>query len=294
MKRSKKETTGNKVLPAAEAIDDGLFAEVAGILEAARRQTARSVNTYMVAAHWLIGRRIVEAEQSGQARAAYGEPLIEGLSARLTERYGRGFSAANLKNFREFYLTFPNRTVTAPFELSGDTAARPLEIPSGNRYPAGSGSDSPEQSPEIRYPVGSESPLGFHPNLGWSHYRGLMRVENQDARLFYETEAVKAQWSKRELERQIGSLYYERLLASRDKRGMLAENRRKGTPALPLEVIKDPYVLEFLNLPEDHRLNETELEERIITHLKEFLLELGHGFAFIGRQQRLTLDGDHF
>jgi len=116
-----------------------------------------------------------------------------------------------------------------------------------------------------------------------------MQVEKPEARLFYEQEAATARWSKRAQERQIGSLYYERLLMSRDKCGMLAADRKATREVHPLEIIKDPYVLEFLNLPENHRLNETELEERLITHLQAFLLELGHGFAFIGRQQRLTL-----
>ncbi len=252
-----------------------LFAEVAGILEEARRQTVRSVNTHMVSAYWLVGWRIVEAEQGGKARAGYGERLIESLSVWLTQRYGRGHSVANLRNFREFYLAYPKRIE---------------EI----RYPLGSELTAPTKPSEIHYPLGSESHLGFHPNLSWSHYRAIMRVEKLEARDFYEEEAGLAGWSKRELERQIGSLYYERLLMSRDKRGILVENRKAVGITHPLEVIKDPYVLEFLDLPEDHRLTETGLEDRLITHLQAFLLELGRGFAYIGRQQRLTLDGDHF
>ena len=144
-----------------------------------------------------------------------------------------------------------------------------------------------------RHMLCDESTPSFHQDLGWSHYRTLMRVEKPEARTFYEQETAQAHWSVRELERQIGSLYYERLLMSKEKKEMLCENRH--TVGLhPLDVIKDPYVLEFLNLPEDHRLNETDLEDRLIENLQSFLQELGHGFAFIGRQQRLTLDGDHF
>jgi len=196
-------------------------------------------------------------------------------------RLGNGYSVANLKNFRAFYLTYPDRLEAIRYPLGSELA--------------GSAQEERAQAviPVKRDLLGSESPAGFHPHLSWSHYRALLRVEKLEARRFYEQEAATARWSKRELERQIGSLYYERLLMSRDKRGLLAENRKSASAAHPLEVIKDPYVLEFLNLPEDHRLNETELEARLITHLQAFLLELGHGFAFIGRQQRLTLEGDH-
>jgi len=226
----------------------------------------------MVTAYWLIGQRIVEAEQGGKERAGYGERLLEDLSTRLEKRFARGFSVTNLRSVRMFYLTYRNREI---------------------QYPPGA-EFRKEPSLEIQHPLGSEFTTGFHPNLGWSHYRALMRVEKPEARGFYEQEAAVAGWSKRELERQIGSLYYERLLMSRDKKGMLKEQRRKTSAADPLGVIKDPYVLEFLDLPEDHRLNETQLEERLISRMQQFLLELGHGFAFIGRQQRLTLDGDHF
>jgi predicted nuclease of restriction endonuclease-like (RecB) superfamily len=279
----------------AEDPAERLFAEVAGILEHARRQTVRSVNTYMVTAYWLIGWRIVEAEQGGETRAGYGERLIEGLSVRLTKRFGRGFSMPNLRNFRGFYLAFQERlseiryTLCSEFEKHMSQAAftaRRRLIAAESTKPIEMGKEH-----ERHGPIHDET--RFHPNLGWSHYRALMRVENPVARRFYEDEAANADWSVRELQRQIGSLYYERLLASRDKRGMIREQRLTARSEA-LAVIKDPYVLEFLDLPEDHRLNETELEERLISHLQAFLLELGHGFALIGRQQRLTLDGDHF
>ena len=275
MKKPKKSERVTDELPAVAVDADRLFREVADILEEARRQTIRTVNTNMVSAYWLIGWRIVDAEQGGKARARYGERLIENLSARLTKHYGKGHSVANLRNFREFYLAYPNRV-------------------GGIRYPAGSESTTADRQRGIQHPAGSESRAGFHPNLSWSHYRVLMRVKKPDAREFYEKEAAVTGWGKRQLERQIGSLYYERLLMSREKRAMLTENRDSTPEPHPLEVIKDPYVLEFLGLPEDHQLNETELEERLITHIQAFLLELGQGFAFIRRQHRLTLDGDHF
>jgi predicted nuclease of restriction endonuclease-like (RecB) superfamily len=294
--------------PGAEDPADRLFAEVAGILEQARRQTVRSVNTYMVTAYWLVGWRIVEAEQGGETRAGYGQRLIEGLSVRLTKRFGRGFSVQSLWNFRELFLTYRERTPRILSTLRRESDSEPFnaailstawrEFARADES-AGIG-DTASSELAIRSHTGmapvvqpGEPGIGFHPNLGWSHYRALMRVDKPAARQFYEDEAATAGWSVRELQRQIGSLYYERLLASRDKRGMIREQRQTAAPD-PLAVIKDPYVLEFLDLPEDHRLNETELEARLLSHLQGFLLELGHGFALIGRQQRLTLDGDHF
>lgn len=274
------------------ADEERLFSEVAEILEEARRQTVRSVNRYMVKAYWLIGWRIVVAEQGGKARADYGKGIIENLSKRLTERFGKGFSVQSLWNFRSFFLTYRERgaSILSPAGRESDSFIGKAAILS----PLGSELETADLSAAKNRQMGEEYLEGFHPNLGWSHYRALMRVEKPEARQFYEQEAVRAGWRKRDLERQIDSLYYERLLMSRNKRGMLAKNRLKNFPAHPLEIIKDPYVLEFLDLPESHMLSETVLEARLISHLQEFLLELGHGFAFIGRQQRLTLEGDHF
>ncbi|MGA1865723.1 MAG: PDDEXK nuclease domain-containing protein [bacterium] len=259
-----------------------LFNRVVAILEKARTTVVRTVNSQMVIAYWLIGREIVEEEQKGSARAEYGRRLIKGLSMKLTERYGSGFSVANLKNFRQFYVTFKDRMP----EIG---------------YPAGSQSP-PERKRDMldgewrenSYPMESQSQRKFHPDLSWSHYRALMRIESPDARSFYEIEAVRNHWNRRQLERQISSLLFERLLKSRDKEDVIKLANEGHVVEKPLDVIKDPYVLEFLDLPESHRLVESKLEEALITHLQEFLLELGNGFAFVGRQKRLTLEGDHF
>jgi predicted nuclease of restriction endonuclease-like (RecB) superfamily len=199
----------------------------------------------MVRAYWSVGQAIVEQEQKGRGRAGYGERLIESLAERLSEEFGRGFTATNLRYFRQFYLNFP-----------------------------------------IHHALRDE--------LSWTHYRLLSRVENLDARLFYEREAAQQSWSTRELERQIGSLFYERVVLSSGKRVMLAENRSQAERYSPEEFVKDPYVLEFLGLPESPALREADLEAALLSHLQEFLLELGKGFAFVARQQRITLDGDHF
>lgn len=253
-----------------------LFERVAGILESGRGRAMRTINHETVLAYWLIGREIVQALQGGEARAQYGNALIADLAKRLTGHYGAGFSAANLKNFRQFYQAYPDRGVS-------------ISHPSGSQLAAS------EELKPISYPAGSESPSSFHPNLSWSHYRALMRVENNAARQFYETEAVQSNWSRRDLERQIGSLFYERLLASTDKAAMLEGVRHEARPLNPLDMLKDPYVLEFLDLPSVPQLQENQLEQAIIDKLQHFLLELGRGFSFIARQKRMRfVDKDFY
>ena len=259
-----------------------LFDRVVTILERARANVVRSVNSQMVIAYWLMGQEIVKEEQQGEKRAGYGKRLIEELSVGLTDRYGKGFSTTNLGYFRQFYLTFQNRVPEIRHPLGGELPEPEKSHPVGGDLPVRD------------HQAGNASFQGFHPDLSWSHYRALMRVENENARFFYEIEAAKNGWTKRQLERQIHSFYYERLLKSRDKAGM-RKLANQGEPAeQPVDVIKDPYVLEFLDLPESPWLVESELESALISRLQEFLLELGAGFALIGRQKRLTLDGDHF
>ncbi len=146
----------------------------------------------------------------------------------------------------------------------------------------------------IPHPLGGESSTGFHPNLSWSHYRALMRVENIAARQFYETEAVRANWSRRDLERQINSLFHERLLASTDRAAMLEGTRESISALVPMDMLKDPYVLEFLDLPSAPQLQESQLEQAIVDKLQAFLLELGRGFSFVARQKRLRFDNKDF
>ena len=279
-----KKSTAKKPAPAAQETTtapapDALMQRVVEILEGARGQVVRAVNASTVTAYWLIGRELVEAMQQGEQRAAYGQTLIARLAEQLTARYGKGFSAANLKNFRQFYLVYADRILSPPSRAS----AAPI------RYPLGSESlDLP-----VDHPPGGEWPA-FDPQLSWSHYRALMRVDKPEARRFYEQECVRAQWSRRDLERQINSLYYERLLASRDKAGMLAEGCSDADRLRPIDVLKDPYVLEFLDLPDVPRLRESQLEDAIITGLQQFLLELGRGFSFVARQQRLRFEDKDF
>jgi predicted nuclease of restriction endonuclease-like (RecB) superfamily len=256
---------------------DSILGDISHVIDAARKSAARSVNCIMTAAYWLIGRRIVESEQKGEKRAAYGAELIERLSVDLRKRYGNGFSRQNLQQMRQFYLLYRPEQIyqTASGESVNNSATNICQTPSG-----------------ILQTVFAESPLfniaASFP-LPWSDYVRLLSVKNEKARRFYETEALRGGWSVRQLDRQINSQFYERTAMSRNKATML----RKGAKALPEDhvqptgEIKDPFVLEFLGLKDEY--SETDLEEALIRHLESFLLELGSDFCFIGRQKRLQV-----
>jgi predicted nuclease of restriction endonuclease-like (RecB) superfamily len=237
----------------------------------------------MVHSYWLIGREIVLVEQQGKKRAEYGEQLMRRLAERLSSRFGRGFSTPNLRNMRQFYLAYPAGSAL-PEELGG-----PIKLP-----------ESQELSGEtpIRSAAPSESiPQAWKPfpsALGWTHYLCLMRIPDPVARAFYEIEAVREGWSSRELERQLASHLFERLAKSRDPEQVLALARHGQRIAPPADVLKEPLVLEFLDLKEKPFWQERDLEQAIIEKLGDFLLELGKGFCFVARQKRLTLEGDHF
>ncbi len=282
-----------------------LYERVRGILESARVGAARSVNTVQVVANWRIGLEIVEEEKKGQARADYGKRLIEGLSRKMTRDYGSGYSAQNLFYMVQFYRTYPELTPTGAI-LHAARGELPI-VDAGCKPQAGSfkkgyalrsessGAAATDVS-RILHAARGESwrPGRLHPNLSWTHYRTLLRVDKVDIRAFYEIEAVKNNWAARELERQINSLLYERLALSRDKKGVMQLATKGQTVHAPADVFKDPVVMEFLGLPESPKLVETEMEQAMINNLQAFLLEMGKGFAFVGRQKRLTLDGDHF
>jgi predicted nuclease of restriction endonuclease-like (RecB) superfamily len=256
---------------------DAFYEQICNILNAAQTNIARTVNTAQVLSHWLIGREIIEAEQQGQARADYGENLIKNLATRLKQDYGKGFSYSNLKYMRQFYLGFPS--FLGSIEKSHAVRGL-LEI--GSKL-AELGTSTPNWQPGQ-----------LHPNLSWTHYRTLLKVENLLPRSFYEIEALKNNWSSRELERQINSLLFERLAKSTDKQGLMQLATQGQIVQTPADVFKDPFVIEFLGLPESPRLVESDLETALIENLQTFLLELGKGFAFVKRQERITLEGDHF
>lgn len=249
---------------------DAVLADVVGVIEQGRSAAARTVNAVMTAAYWLVGRRIVETEQGGRARATYGEALLERLSLDLTARFGRGFSRQNLQQMRQFYLAY--RTKEIRQTASGDSGIQLIRQ---------------TLSGESRVEVAAGG-LSFP--LPWSHYVLLLGLRTEPARQFYETEALRGGWTVRQLSRQIDTQFYERTALSRNKAAML----RKGAVAKladavsPEEELKSPYVLEFLGLKDEY--SESELEEALIARLETFLLELGDDFAFVGRQRRLRLD----
>lgn len=224
------------------------------LIHEARKRTIAVVNTTMVYTYYEVGRMIVEDEQQGEQRAEYGTELLKHLSEQLSNKFGKGFSAQNLANMRQFYLTYSKDNI---FQT-----------------------------------VSRESENGF--TLSWSHYLKLMRISNPEERRFYEIEAKDNNWSLRELQRQFDSSLYERLALSRDKEGVKALAHEEQVIDTPKDIVKDPYVLEFIGLPELPQYNESELEQRLIDNLQTFLLELGKGFTFVGRQVRFTFDEQHF
>ena len=237
-----------------------LITDLASLIEQGRKAIVRYVNTALVATYWLIGRRIVEYEQKGQARAEYGSALLQKISSDLGQQFGKGFSADNLEVMRKLYLTYP-------VEIS-ETLSRKSEISSIfqvliNKF-----------------------------TLTWSHYRLLLRLDESFQREFYEAESTRGNWSVRQLDRQIQSMLYEQTALSKRKQAVIAKAHEKPIILKPEDEIKDPYILEFLGLKDEY--SESQLEKALIKHLENFLLELGIGFTFVARQKRITLEGRHF
>ena len=224
-----------------------LFQKIAEIIEQARQTVAQTANLAMLHTYFEIGRMIVEDEQQGHARAAYGKQTLRELSERLTERFGKGFSVDNLQNMRQFYAIFSKyETLSRKFRLS------------------------------------------------WSHYLVLMRIQNPDERSFYEIESAQNQWSLATLKRQYDSSLYERLALSRDKEAVKKLAAKGQTIEKPADILKNPLTLDFLGLDDRHAYSESDLENAILSKIQQFLLELGKGFAFIGRQVRFTFEEEHF
>ena len=244
------------------SINQNFFQRISDILEKAKKNDRTAVNLSMVYAYYEIGRKIIEEEQNGESRAAYGPQLLKELSAYLTRHYGKGFSVGNLKNIRQFYKVYSADQI-------GETVFSQFDnlptVSTGRKF-----------------------------YLSWSHYLKLMRIGNMDERHFYEIESVKNDWSLSELKRQYNSALYERLALSTDKEKVYRLAQEGQKIETPKDAVKDPYVLEFLGLKEYPEYSESELESRIIDHLQQFLLELGTGFTFVGRQVRFTFDEEHF
>ncbi len=255
MKKSAKKTP-NKSPQAAGALVPsmgssgrltGLLSNLRAVILEARQQVIQAVDVVQVRTCWIVGRHIVEFEQGGQSRAAYGKSVLAQVSAQLTAEFGKGFDASNLYKMSQFYRAFPNLDA--------------LRL-----------------------------------NLSWTHYRLLLRVDSLEARLWYMDEASSQNWNTRALDRQIGTLYYERLLASKDRQSVRDEATEKlaEMQSTPREFIRDPVMLEFLGLPGTGKLLESNLEHALIDNLQSFLLELGKGFAFVARQQRISTETKDF
>jgi predicted nuclease of restriction endonuclease-like (RecB) superfamily len=285
-----------------------LYREVRSVLESARAGAYRAVNSAMVQAYWQVGRLIVEHAQRGRRRAAYGEQVLAELSRRLTGEFGRGFDGANLRKMRLFYGAFAIRAAVR-HESVGRVGSAPARPATSGRHTNARRSDLAE--PTIRDTVRFDSaarsiaPVGaidsresqrpeLRPELSWTHYRILLGVEDATARERYMHEAATQHWSTRQLERQISVLYHERMLASRKKSPVRSEARRKLAALAPEQFIRDPYVLDFLDLEDYPGLRELEVEKAINANLQAFLLEMGKGFAFVARQKRVRFEDEDF
>ena len=254
---------------------DDFLAGISELLDQARRAAAKAVNSLLAATYWEVGRRIVELEQGGTARAEYGEGIIKRLATDLTAKYGRGFSRRNLEQMRAFYRDWEIwQTPSATFEarVKGSMFAAQ---PKAQTVSALSG---PPQA----------SAFGAF-LLPWSHYVRLLTVDDVNARAFYEAEAIRGGWSVRQLDRQVSSQFYERTSHSKRKAAMLAKGQiaLREDAVTARDEIRDPYLLEFLDLKDEY--SEGELEEALVRHLEWFLLELGAGFTFVARQKRIRV-----
>ncbi|MBI5775477.1 MAG: DUF1016 domain-containing protein [Verrucomicrobia bacterium] len=263
-----------------------LITGIGALLEQSRRAVARSVNCLMTATYWEVGRRIVDFEQGGSDRAEYGEGLLKQLSSDLTAMHGRGFGVDNLERFRQFYVHYGVTEISATLSRKSPEAASALAIiqtPSENSATALRKLPSPADWLLCLEALAQRFPLP------WSHYVRLLAVKDAKARRYYEEEALRGGWSVRQLDRQLGTLFYERTLLSTNKAAMLKKGARPrpGDALTADEALRDPLVLEFLNLKDEY--SETDLEDALIRHLESFLLELGGDFAFVGRQRRLRI-----
>lgn len=256
-----------------DIIKTDLADRIERLITEARKRTVATVNTAMVYTYYEIGRMIVEDEQQGNYRAGYGQTILKALSVRLCAKFGKGFSVDNLENMRKFYLVYSKS------ETLSRISEKSMQI-----------SETSSRKSSTMMTISEK----LHFTLSWSHYLKLMRIENPDERRFYEIEATENNWSLRELQRQFDSSLYERLALSKDKKGVKALAQKGQLIEKPEDVVKDPYVLEFLGLKELPQYSESELEQRLIDHLQIFLLELGKGFTFVGRQVRFTFDEQHF
>jgi len=244
--------------------DNSFFESIAALIQQSRTGVVKYVNTTIVITYYEIGRRIIVQEQHGEKRAQYGKKMLQGLSDYLTANLGKGWSIQNLKLMRQFYMVYSKTRIGQPVVSQSNS--------------------------QIGEPVVSQ----LNPAISWKHYIHLMRITDTNERSFYEIEIAKNGWSYSEFERQYNSSLYERLALSRNKKRIRELAEKGQNIENPQDLLKDPYILEFTGLPEKAEYTETELEQRLIDHLQQFLLELGKGFAFVGRQVRFTYEEESF
>ncbi len=271
----------------------GLVSSIESLLKDSRSRIVREVNQTIVITYWHIGRYIVEFEQGGKERAEYGTELLKRLSEDLTKSFGKGYSYRSLRKIKQFYITF-SKWPALSAKLNGEkwpTLSAQFKNQKG-QSPVAQSKDS------ILHTASAKSELSkiqkAFVQLSWSHFVRLLSVKNEDERNFYLIETAENNWSVRELDRQINSSLFERLLLSKDKKGVKALSEKGQIVENINDALKDPYVLEFLGLEESSKYSESELETAIINNLEKFLLELGKGFSFVARQQRFTSGTDHF
>lgn len=235
------------------------LSQIVDLLQSARNNVVLTINQTMVTTYFEIGRKIVEEEQNGKDRADYGKSLLRDLSKVLTSEFGKGFSVTNIQQMRSFYLSYQK-----------------------------------QQTLSVKSENANQQRLSVDFKLSWSHYLKLMRIDDESERKFYEIEAVKNNWSVRELERQYNSALYTRLVLSRDKDKVKELSEKGLILEKPKDAVKDPYILEFLGLPEHSTYSESQLEQELIDKLEHFLLELGNGFTYVARQKRISFNDKHF
>ncbi len=263
-------------MPDKNQINKSFYNNIRSVIDSARSYSNKAVNSAMVQAYWNIGKLISEYEGEKTNRSDYGKRIIEILSEQLTKDFGKGFTSTNLKYMRKFFLIFP----------IGHAVSDQLQVKKSHSLS--------DQSKLINNESVFVINNAINPELSWTHYRLLLKVENKTVRDFYIRETVENNWSTRQLDRQISSHYYERLISSKDQTAVRSEAASSSDKLLPKDIIKDPYVLEFLNLKSNNRFLEKDLETELIDKLQDFLLELGKGFAFVERQKRITADNDNF
>lgn len=256
-------TTAENSLPEL----DVLCQKAIELIDQARNAAMREINLVQLLTYYTLGKWIVEVQQGGSGRAKYGKRVLETLSSALNHAYGKGYSVSTLTNIRKFYEIYKNRISEQMVIGFTEQNSQPVVTNFSDDAP-------------------------FH--LSWTHYLILMRIQNEDERDFYERMAIQENWGKRELSRQYGSSLYERMLIGKDKQQILRMSKKGRLTEKPSDLVKDPYVLEFLGISEQADFSETDLESRLIDHLQEFLLELGTGFTFVARQKRFTFNEDHF